>query len=54
MSYGHKSNEELMLSYGFVLPNNKANFAMLTLGTAAQAAGGQLYMLSLLTPVRRT
>ena len=39
MNYGHKSNEELLLGYGFVLPDNKANFMMLTVGTARRDGG---------------
>ena len=39
INYGHKSNEELLLGYGFVLPDNKANFVMLTIGTASRDGG---------------
>ena len=39
INYGHKSNEELLLGYGFVLPDNKANFMMLTVGAAAREGG---------------
>ncbi len=36
-NYGHKSNEELFLSYGFVIPNNPADFLHVSLGFTDQA-----------------
>lgn len=36
INYGHKSNEELLLGYGFVLPDNIANFVKVTIGAAAR------------------
>ncbi len=39
INYGHKSNEELLLGYGFVLSDNKANFVMVTIGTATRDGG---------------
>ncbi len=36
ISYGHKSNEELLLGYGFVLPHNVANFVKVTISRASR------------------
>lgn len=44
-NYGHKSNEELILGYGFVLPDNKADFFHISLGIVPQAEGKALKML---------
>lgn len=38
-NYGHKSNEELILSYGFVIPNNPADFVHVSLGFSADDTG---------------
>ena len=38
-NYGHKSNEELILSYGFVIPNNQADFVHVSLGFSADDTG---------------
>ena len=38
-NYGFKSNEELLLSYGFMLPKNLADFFHITLALGASSAG---------------
>lgn len=37
-NYGFKSNEELLLSYGFMLPGNLADFFHITLSLGARPA----------------
>lgn len=43
-NYGHKSNEELILSYGFVIPNNPADFVHVSLGFSAGQLGWQCHV----------
>ena len=38
-NYGNKSNEELILGYGFVIPDNPADFFHVSLGMDAQSSG---------------
>lgn len=40
-NYGFKSNEELLLSYGFMLPDNLADFFHITLSLGAPPAAPQ-------------
>lgn len=40
INYGHKSNEELLLGYGFVLPHNAANFFVINIGLEDRVTGG--------------
>ncbi|KAK9841658.1 hypothetical protein WJX74_009604 [Apatococcus lobatus] len=42
-NYGFKSNEELLLSYGFMLPDNLADFFHITLSLGASPTVPQLY-----------
>ena len=35
-NYGNKSNEELILGYGFALPNNSADFFHVMIGLGQQ------------------
>ena len=47
-NYGNKSNEELILGYGFALPNNPADFFHVMIGLGRQPGGeagmgGQLH-----------
>ena len=39
--YGYKSNEELILGYGFMLEDNPADFFHVSLGLVAQAEHGK-------------
>lgn len=39
INYGHKSNEELLLGYGFVLPQNAANFFVINIGLEDRGTG---------------
>jgi len=39
-NYGYKSNEELILGYGFMLEDNPADFFHVSLGLHAQAEHG--------------
>ena len=41
-NYGHKSNEELLLGYGFVLEPNTADYFSVSLGLEACSAAGAL------------
>lgn len=43
-NYGYKSNEELILGYGFILDNNPADFVNISLGLGATSADGK-YMI---------
>ena len=41
INYGHKSDEELLLGYGFILGYNDANFVSITISAEArQGASG--------------
>lgn len=39
-NYGYKSNEELLLGYGFILEPNIADFFSVSLGLDARSAAG--------------
>lgn len=39
-NYGHKSNEELMVGYGFILPRNEADFFHFSLGIGGGGGSG--------------
>lgn len=41
-NYGYKSNEELILGYGFMLEDNPANFFHVSLGLVARTEQGGL------------
>ncbi len=45
-NYGHKSNEELLLGYGFVLEPNTADYFSVSLGLEASSAAGNLLITS--------
>ncbi len=45
ISYGHKSNEELLLGYGFVLPHNVANFVKVAISPASTRGASFLLQL---------
>ena len=40
-NYGHKSNEELILGYGFMLEDNPADFFHISLGLVTQTEHGE-------------
>ena len=44
-NYGFKSNEELILGYGFMLEDNPADFFHVSLGLQAQTEHGEPHML---------
>ncbi len=52
-NYGFKSNEELLLAYGFMLPENMADFFHITLSIGTTAAGMPLILLIALSPFSR-
>lgn len=39
-NYGYKSDEELIIGYGFTLPDNPANFFHVMIGLADKAGSG--------------
>ena len=41
-NYGFKSNEELILGYGFMLEDNPADFLHVSLGLHAQTEHGEI------------
>jgi hypothetical protein len=41
-NYGYKSNEELILGYGFMLEDNPADFFHVSLGLVTQTEHGEL------------
>ena len=50
-NYGFKSNEELILGYGFMLEDNPADFFHVSLGLHAQTEHGEPYLLYEALPV---